>query len=95
MESSSSSNHSATPRRVFWTGGWDSTFRVLDLVLHQGEHVVPFYVRDETRQSIEQETRVMDRLREQINQRAMRGHLGELTILHANVARPDSELRQK
>ncbi|WP_019625793.1 hypothetical protein [Thioalkalivibrio sp. ALJT] len=84
------------PRRtVFWTGGWDSTFRVLDLVLHHGESVTPVYVRDETRQSIEQETRTMAQLRRQINQRADKGVLGEPRVLHARAARPDSELRRK
>ncbi len=29
---------------VLWTGGWDSTFRVLDLVLHQKATVQPHYL---------------------------------------------------
>ncbi|WP_244270859.1 hypothetical protein [Thioalkalivibrio sp. ALJ1] len=84
------------PRRVvFWTGGWDSTFRVLDLVLHHGESIAPVYVRDETRQSLEQETQVMDRLRQLINHRAGSGHLGELQVLSAQTTESDPELRQK
>lgn len=80
---------------MFWTGGWDSTFRVLDLVLHRGEAVEPWYVRDETRQSIQQEVAVMERLRNSINQRAADGHLLKPRFLDAAAARPDPVLRAK
>ena len=35
---------SAEPVKLFWTGGWDTTFRLLDLVLLQGKAVQPIYV---------------------------------------------------
>ncbi|WP_231363030.1 MULTISPECIES: hypothetical protein [Thioalkalivibrio] len=90
-----SSSGSPPPRRIFWTGGWDSTFRVLDLVLHYGETVEPWYVRDENRQSIGQELAVMDRLRLAINERATGGRLLALQVLHAAAARPDPVLQKK
>ena len=33
-----------SPRRLLWTGGWDSTYRLLDLLLVQKQHVQPYYV---------------------------------------------------
>jgi len=42
---------SATPVNVMWTGGWDSTFRVLDLALCQHRQVQPHYVRRVARRS--------------------------------------------
>lgn len=36
---------------VLWTGGWDSSFRILDLVLKRGATVQPWYIIDEERAS--------------------------------------------
>lgn len=52
---------------LLWTGGWDSTFRLLQLLLQYRLPVVPYYLRDPTRAStrIELQTmaRIADRLR--------------------------------
>ena len=32
------------PVKLLWTGGWDSTFRLLDLVFNQGQAVEPHYL---------------------------------------------------
>lgn len=52
---------------LLWTGGWDSTFRLLQLLLQHRVLVVPHYLDDPTRPStqIELETmrRISDRLR--------------------------------
>lgn len=48
---------------TFWTGGWDSTFRILDLVIHTGCRVQPFYVVDEYRKSTSKEIAAIDRVR--------------------------------
>ena len=37
--------------RVFWTGGWDSTFRVLYVTLVEGRRVEPHYIIDTRRPS--------------------------------------------
>jgi hypothetical protein len=38
-----------------WTGGWDSTFRLLQLVLVEKKQVQPFYMIDPKRQSLRNE----------------------------------------
>lgn len=42
---------------LLWTGGWDSTFRLLQLLLIQKKTVQPYYVIDSARQSTEAEIR--------------------------------------
>jgi hypothetical protein len=53
---------------LLWTGGWDSTFRLLQLLLLHRVPVVPHYLEDPTRAStpVELQTmaRIGDRLRE-------------------------------
>lgn len=58
--------HSRDTHTVFWTGGWDSTFRVLDLVLVRGVTVQPVYVTDPTRQSLHQELEALQIIRERV-----------------------------
>jgi hypothetical protein len=53
-------------RNVFWTGGWDSTFRVLDLIINQQEIVRPFYLIDSDRPSTRFELQTMQTIREQL-----------------------------
>jgi hypothetical protein len=54
----------ATPTHdVLWTGGWDSTFRVLDLVLTHGRAVRPWYVTDPERRTTGRELRAMTEIR--------------------------------
>lgn len=48
---------------VLWTGGWDSTFRVLDLVLTYGRTVQPWYVLEPKRSTTQRELDTMDRIR--------------------------------
>ncbi|MFP4495771.1 MAG: 7-cyano-7-deazaguanine synthase [Halochromatium sp.] len=50
-------------RNVLWTGGWDSTFRVLDLVLRLGKGVQPFYLIDSNRGSVDMELETMEKIR--------------------------------
>ncbi|RZJ18357.1 MAG: hypothetical protein EON91_05590 [Brevundimonas sp.] len=56
--------------RVLWTGGWDSTYRVLDLILNQGAVVAPVYVVDPGRRSTEIELATMAAIRARIAQRS-------------------------
>lgn len=61
---------------LFWTGGWDSTFRLLQLLLIEKKEVQPFYVKFPPRitpdnivpprKSTEIEIRVMDRIRRKL-----------------------------
>lgn len=50
---------------VLWTSGWESTFRVADLILIKGKTVQPFYVIDENRPSTGMEQARMAEIRNQ------------------------------
>ncbi|MFC3269221.1 hypothetical protein ACFOED_09360 [Vulcaniibacterium thermophilum] len=51
---------------LFWTGGWDSTFRLLQLLLHLRVPVVPHYLEDPARASTATELRTMARIAERL-----------------------------
>lgn len=48
---------------ILWTGGWDSTFRVLDLVIHKKKTIQPYYVMDKGRKSTEMEIKTMEKIK--------------------------------
>lgn len=54
------------PVRLLWTGGWDSTYRLLHLVLVQGVSVRPYYVLDTARRSSIVELNTMQRIRRSV-----------------------------
>jgi Queuosine biosynthesis protein QueC len=54
---------------LLWTGGWDSTFRLIDLVLNRKCRVQPHYVVDATRASTDYELRAMTELRDRLERR--------------------------
>lgn len=60
---------SDTPVVLLWTGGWDSTFRLLQLLLDQRLPVEPLYLLDDTRASSKVEIATMERLRAAIGRR--------------------------
>lgn len=47
---------------LLWTGGWDSTFRLLQLLLQLRVRVVPYYLEDPTRASTRIELLTMQRI---------------------------------
>jgi hypothetical protein len=50
---------------ILWTGGWDSTFRLLTLLLREGRTVRPYYILDDPqyRRSVPAERAAMQRIR--------------------------------
>lgn len=44
---------------LFWSGGWDSTFRLLQLLIIYKKKVQPYYIIDEERKSISEEIKAM------------------------------------
>jgi len=52
--------------KLLWTGGWDSTFRLLQVLLLNKEIVQPYYIKFRVRKSTKKEIAVMNRLREEI-----------------------------
>lgn len=51
---------------VLWTGGWDSTFRVLQLVLTEARTVQPWYVVEGARRASAAERNAMQAIRERL-----------------------------
>jgi len=55
------------PTRLLWTGGWDSTYRLLDLAIVQKRRVQPIYVVDRRRPSWPVEVATMEKIRARLN----------------------------
>jgi hypothetical protein len=53
---------------LLWTGGWDSTFRLLQLLLLHRVPVVPHYLQDPARASTPTEMRTMARIGEHLRE---------------------------
>ena len=51
---------------LLWTGGWDSTFRLLQLLLVLGVKVQPYYIIDKARRSTDVEIRTIKVIKEQL-----------------------------
>lgn len=69
---------------IFWTGGWDSTFRLLQLAERQ-INIKPIYIKDPARKSAEIEIARMTEILDHIKKRkASRGgsrqRLGHLRL---------------
>lgn len=56
----------ATPVPILWTGGWDSTFQLVQLLTVQRAHVSPIYLIDEDRRSTGVELLTMKRIKERL-----------------------------
>lgn len=56
-------------RQVLWTGGWDSTFRVLQIVVVNNGPVQTYYIVDPFRWSIVQELKAMSRIKKLLSKR--------------------------
>ena len=66
------------PVDVLWTGGWDSTYRVLDLALIQGRPVRPHYLVDPARASTAAEIGAIRKIKERAERRGAR--IGRLRV---------------
>jgi 7-cyano-7-deazaguanine synthase in queuosine biosynthesis len=52
--------------KIFWSGGWDSTFRILQLVLIKKIQVQPYYIVDSERKSMLNELEAMQKIKVEI-----------------------------
>jgi hypothetical protein len=52
---------------LLWTGGWDSTFRLLQLLLLHRVPVIPYYLEDPTRASTQIELQTMRRISDHLH----------------------------
>lgn len=74
---------------MLWTGGWDSTYRVADLVLHHGRTVQPWYVVDRERRTTDREFAAMRSIREAMYRKDPR----TTTRLRPSIVRDARDLR--
>src|SRR5690242_14777665 len=58
------------PVKLLWTGGWDSTYRLLELVFKEQRAVEPYYVIDPFRLSTSIELDTQARIKEAIGYRS-------------------------
>ncbi|SET77429.1 Queuosine biosynthesis protein QueC [Marinobacter segnicrescens] len=61
-------NQEQKPANVLWTGGWDSTYRVIQLV-RQGRPVNPHYIIDNNRDSTDIEIKTIKRISSILNEK--------------------------
>lgn len=59
---------------LFWTGGWDSTFRLLYLLLVQNKQIQPYYIIDSDRPSTGIELRTMKHIKKRLFDRYPRSN---------------------
>lgn len=92
-------NNSETVK-IFWTGGWDSTFRVLQLVLLEKRKVQPYYIVDPARKSTDAEIKAMDKIKDQLflkhpytKELLLTTIVGDLSNIKANQEVTDAYLR--
>lgn len=72
------------PSNVLWTSGWDSTYRVAELVLVQEKEVQPWYVVDSARRSTRVELNEIKRIRAALIKKdpAVEKRLRELRLIY-------------
>ena len=82
------------PVPLLWTGGWDSTYRLLVLLLRLGARVEPWYLHDAARASSTMEMRAMDRMRDWLamHHPRTRESLLPSRIVRLEELRPDADL---
>ena len=87
-------HHSGEIINILWTGGWDSTYRILELVLIEHQTVRPYYVIDPKRKSIALEIIAMTLIRNAIKKTSPihAAHLLPLEIIHREVIPVDEEI---
>lgn len=97
MEVSTNAAPLDDPVHVFWTGGWDSTFRVLDLALRQGRMVQPHYVRRAARESHPHEMAAMRAIHASVTHRfgeAVAGRIAPPRVVDFDSLTITPELRR-
>lgn len=81
-----------TTINLLWTSGWDSTYRLLELVLTHGRTVQPYYVFDSKRISSQIELQTMEKIKQAIAAKTPEAHaLIQETIVIDALAAPKYE----
>ena len=79
----------APPTDLLWTGGWDSTFRLLQLVVTEGRPVRPHYVQAPVRAGTAYELAAMEAIRGGLERRGLGGLLEPLQTTSEDDIAPD------
>lgn len=79
---------------VLWTGGWDSTYRILELLFIENHPVRPYYIVDPNRKSLAYEIIAMTRIRThlQITSPAQSNKLLPTEMVLTEAIPPDTEI---
>lgn len=92
--------------KLLWTGGWDSTFRLMQLLIEEKKKVQPYYLKFPTkkstkmdlpvRRSTEKEIMVMEKIRERLfnDYTFTKKLLKPLIVVDALTIEPDEEITQ-
>ncbi len=75
-----------------WTGGWDSTFRVLDLLIVRNQEVQPYYIIDPSRPSLSNELNSIYNIREKLIQAYPSVKLNHLIFKCKNELSPNHKI---
>ena len=67
--SATATQRTESPTQLLWTGGWDSSFRLMQLLLVERRPVQPIYIINLDRRSMPQEMRTMTSMRRQLRAR--------------------------
>ncbi len=79
---------------LMWTGGFDSTFRLLQLLLVENKQTQPYYIVDENRKSTEFELKAMNSIREELPEKA-KALLQPTILSYKKEIKPNSTITQK
>ncbi|NBC65091.1 MAG: hypothetical protein GVY07_05425 [Bacteroidetes bacterium] len=82
------------PVNILWTGGWDSTFRCLQLILAEKKEVQPYYIIDSRRKSSEIEMETMKKIKDHLFQKYPESQSFLRTVIYKNMDEidPDEEI---
>lgn len=82
---------------LLWTGGWDSTFRLLDLLFVRSNPVQPYYIIDPDRRSLSMEIETMGRIRRKLDDLLPDSVelLRPVIMFHIDDIPPDHEISEK
>ncbi|WP_186311979.1 7-cyano-7-deazaguanine synthase [Marinobacter piscensis] len=66
---------------LLWTGGWDSTFRLLQLA-YEGTEIQPHYIQEKTRDSLQKEMQAMNKIRQKVNEKFPGSFVHEVELIN-------------
>src|SRR5699024_11821852 len=78
--------------KLLWTGGLDSTFRLLQLLLEDKKPVLPIYIISRFRKSSDHELKVMENIRELLTERGVQNLLRPTAYFYGHEIKIDNDI---